>query len=287
MKKNYPSLFTYSKWFYAEKSVIYILLFTYLFITIVPLVWVLSTSLKSNEEATSIPPQFIPKNPTLENYLFVITEPHIVKSLFNSFLVSIGSTVISVGVSALGGYAFARFDFKGKNILLSIILGLFMIPVVINIIPLYIMFSQIGLLNSILGLILTFQILIIPLNIFLLKSYFETIPKELEEAALIDGCSNLGVLRRITIPLSMPGFAIAAVLAFRFSWNEFILPIVLANRPDSMVFQVALYEFVSLYRIEWGYLTAGINIALVPILVLMLIFQKQMIQGLTIGAIRH
>src|ERR671914_2587 len=210
MKKNYPSLFTYSKWFYAEKSVIYILLFTYLFITIVPLVWVLSTSLKSNEEATSIPP---------------------------------------------------------------------------HIIPLYIMFSQIGLLNSILGLILTFQILIIPLNIFLLKSYFETIPKELEEAALIDGCSNLGVLRRITIPLSMPGFAIAAVLAFRFSWNEFILPIVLANRPDSMVFQVALYEFVSLYRIEWGYLTAGINIALVPILVLMLIFQKQMIQGLTIGAV--
>jgi ABC-type glycerol-3-phosphate transport system permease component len=287
MKKNYPSLFTYSKWFYVEKSVIYILLFTYLFITIVPLVWVLSTSFKSNEEATSIPPQFFPDNPTLENYLFVITEPHIFKSLFNSFLVSIGSTIISVAISALGGYAFARFQFKGKNILLSVILGLFMIPVLINIIPLYIMFSQVGLLNSIIGLILTFQILIIPLNIFLLKSYFETIPKELEEAALIDGCSNLGVLRRITIPLSMPGFAIAAVLAFRFSWNEFILPIVLSNRPDSMVFQVALYEFVSLYRIEWGYLTAGINIALVPILVLMLIFQKQMIRGLTIGAIRH
>jgi len=287
MKQKFSSLFKYSKWFYAERSVVYVLLVTYLFITVVPLVWVLSTSLKSNEEATSIPPQFIPKNPTLENYIFVITDPHIAKSLLNSFLVSIGSTVISVAVSALGGYAFARFHFKGKNIFLSVILGLFMIPILINIIPLYIMFSQIGLLNTIIGLILTFQILIIPLNIFLLKSYFETIPKELEEAALIDGCSNLGVLRRITIPLSMPGFAIAAVLAFRFSWNEFILPIVLSNRPDSMVFQVALYEFVSLYRIEWGYLTAGINIALVPILVLMLIFQKQMIRGLTVGAIRH
>ena len=287
MKNKTSSLFKYSKWFYAERSVIYLLLVTYLFITVIPLVWVLSTSLKSNEEATYIPPQFIPKNPTLENYIFVITDPHIAKSLFNSFLVSIGSTIISVAVSALGGYAFARFHFKGKNILLSVILGLFMIPIIINIIPLYIMFSQIGLLNTIIGLILTFQILIIPLNIFLLKSYFETIPKELEEAALIDGCSNLGVLRRITIPLSMPGFAIASVLAFRFSWNEFILPIVLANRPDSMVFQVALYEFVSLYRIEWGYLTAGINIALIPILVLMLIFQKQMIRGLTIGAIRH
>jgi ABC-type glycerol-3-phosphate transport system permease component len=194
---------------------------------------------------------------------------------------------LSVVVSALGGYAFARFEFKAKNLIMSVILGLFMIPVVINIIPLYTMLSAAGMLNSSLALILTFQILIIPLNILLLKNYFETIPKDLEESALIDGCSRFGVLRRITIPLSMPGFAIAAVLAFRFSWNEFILPIVLANRPDSMVFQVALYQFISLYRIEWGYLTAGITLAIIPVLVLMLVFQKQMIRGLTLGAIRE
>jgi len=205
----------------------------------------------------------------------------------NSFIVSIGSTILSVAVSALGGYAFARFEFKAKNLIMSVILGLFMIPVVINIIPLYTMLSSAGLLNSSLALILTFQILIIPLNILLLKNYFETIPKDLEESALIDGCSRLGVLRRITMPLSMPGFAIAAVLAFRFSWNEFILPIVLANKPDSMVFQVALYQFISLYRIEWGYLTAGITLAIIPVLVLMLVFQKQMIRGLTLGAIRE
>ena len=131
------------------------------------------------------------------------------RSLINSFAVSIGRTALSVAVSALGGYAFARFEFRGKNLIMSIILGLFMIPVVINIIPLYIMLANFGMLNSSPALILTFQILIIPLNILLLKNYFETIPKDLEEAALIDGCSRLGVLRRITIPLSMPGFAIA------------------------------------------------------------------------------
>jgi multiple sugar transport system permease protein len=120
----------------------------------------------------------------------------------------------------------------------------------------------------------------------LLKNYFETIPRELEEAALIDGCSRLGVLKRVIIPLSMPGFAIAAVLSFRFSWNEFVLPIVLTNRPDSVVFQVALYQFISINKIEWGYLTAGITIAIIPVLVLMLSFQKQMIKGLTMGAIR-
>jgi multiple sugar transport system permease protein len=274
-------------WFFTERTVIYGLIAIFLFITLFPLLWVFSTSFKPNEEAINFPPKFLPEKITFSNYVFVLTDPNLVRSLINSFVVSVGSTALSVVVSALGGYAFARFEFKGKNVIMSIILALFMIPVVINIIPLYNMLSNIGMLNSPISLILTFQILIIPLNILLFKNYFETIPKELEDAALIDGCSRLGVLKRITIPLSIPGFAIAAVLSFRFSWNEFILPIVLANRPDSAVFQVALYQFISIYRIQWGYLTAGITLAIIPVLVLMLSFQKQLIKGLTIGAIRE
>jgi len=269
-----------------ERTLLYSVIAVYLFITLAPLLWVLSTSFKPNQEAISFPPKLLPDAPTLDNYLFVLTDPKLVTSLFNSLLVSIGSTGLSVAVSALAGYAFARFEFKGKNLLMSIILGLFMIPVVINIIPLYIMLANVGLLNSLLALILTFQILIIPLNIFLLKNYFETIPKELDEAALIDGCSKLRALWHIIVPMSIPGFLIAAILSFRFSWNEFVLPIVLSNKPDVMVFQVALYQFISLYRIDWGYLTAGINIALIPVVVLMLISQKRMIRGLTLGAVR-
>ena len=273
--------------FFAERTLIYALIAIFLFITLSPLVWILSTSVKPNTEAISFPPKVVPEEPTLDNYFFVLTDPTLARSLINSLIVSIGSTALSVAVSALGGYAFARFDFRGKNIIMSVILGLFMIPVVINIIPLYTMLANVGLLNSLVALMLTFQILIVPLNILLMRNYFETIPKELEEAALIDGCSRLGVLRRITIPLSMPGFVIAAVLSFRFSWNEFILPVVLANRSDSMVFQVALYQFISIYRIEWGYLSAGITLSIIPVLVLMLTFQKQMIRGLTLGAIRE
>ena len=274
-------------WFFAERTLIYALIAVFLFITLSPLIWVLSTSLKPNTETISFPPKLLPEVPTIENYLFVLTDPALARSLVNSFVISIGSTALSVAVSSLAGYAFARFEFKGKNVIMSVILGLFMIPIVINIIPLYTMLANFGLLNSLVALMLTFQILIIPLNILLMKNYFETIPKELEEAALIDGCSRLGVLRRVTMPLSMPGFAIAAVLSFRFSWNEFILPVVLANRSDSMVFQVALYQFISLYRIDWGYLSAGITLSLIPVLVLMLTFQKQMIKGLTLGAIRE
>lgn len=271
---------------FAERGLIYSVIAVYLFITLAPLLWVLSTSFKPNQEAISFPPKFLPDKPTWENYVFVLTDPKLSLSLLNSLLVSVGSTVLSVTVSALAGFAFARYDFKGKNLIMSVILGLFMIPVVINIIPLYIMLANIGLLNSLGALILTFQILIIPLNIFLLKNYFESLPKELEEAALIDGCSRLGSLVRITIPLSLPGFLIAAILSFRFSWNEFVLPVVLSNKPESMIFQVALYQFISLYRIDWGYLTAGINIALIPVVVLMLIFQKRMIKGLTLGALK-
>ncbi|MFQ5969733.1 MAG: carbohydrate ABC transporter permease [Nitrososphaerales archaeon] len=287
MQKRVARKVQKTSWFFADRTLIYTIIAVYLFITLAPLAWVLSTSFKPNEEAISFPPKFFPEDPTLGNYLFVLTDPGLLLSLVNSFIVSTGSTALSVAVSALAGYAFARFEFKGKIVIMSIILGLFMIPIVINIIPLYIMLANVGLLNTLIALILTFQILIIPLNIFLLKNYFETIPKELEEAALIDGCSRLGALRRVVLPLSMPGFAIAAVLSFRFSWNEFILPVVLSNRPDSMIFQVALYQFISLYRIDWGYLTAGINLALIPVLVLMLIFQKQMIRGLTLGAVRE
>ena len=168
---------------FFEKSLIYSVIAVYLFITVAPLVWVLSTSFKPNQEAISFPPKFLPDHPTLENYFFVLTDSKLVLSLINSLIVSVGSTALSVTVSALGGYAFARYDFKGKNLLMSTILALFMIPVVINIIPLYIMLANVGLLNSLVALVLTFQILIIPLNIFLLKNYFESLPKELEEAS--------------------------------------------------------------------------------------------------------
>ena len=272
--------------YHYQRILIYSIIGLYIFITLAPLMWVLSTSFKPNDEAISFPPNFLPKNATLDNYTFVLSNPALVMSLINSLLVSLGSTALSVTVSALGGYAFARFDFKGKNVIMSLVLGLFMIPVVINIIPLYIMLSNVGLLNSLLSLILTFQILIIPLNIFLLKNYFETIPAEIEEAALIDGCSRFGVLRRVIVPLSLPGLLIAGILSFRFSWNEFVLPVVLSNKPDSTLFQVALYQFISLYRIDWGYLTAGINLAIIPVVILMLVFQKKMITGLTLGAVK-
>ena len=212
-----------------EKTLIYFVIATYLFITLAPLLWVLSTSFKPNQEAISFPPKFLPDSPTFDNYLFVLTDPKLVTSLINSLAVSLGSTGLSVVVSALGGYAFARFDFKGKNLLISTILGLFMIPVVINIIPLYILLSNLGLLNSLLALVLTFQILIIPLNIFLLKNYFETIPKELEEAALVSGATIRQNLMRIVLPLVAPMAGGIFLWVFVHSLREFSIAVMMKS----------------------------------------------------------
>ena len=161
------SMLSHNKIEKIEKSFIYIAIFIFIGLTLFPLIWVFTTSLKPNDESMSFPPKLIPERVTFENYAFVFTNSTIVKSLYNSLIVSFGSMILNVTICALAGYALSRFEFKAKRLLFSLILGLFMIPVVINIIPLYSILANLGLLNSLVSLILTFQILIIPLNVIL------------------------------------------------------------------------------------------------------------------------
>lgn len=268
------------------KIVTYTLLVIYALFTLAPVLWVLTTSFKPSEEAMSFPPRIIPTTISLENYRFVFQDPYLVRSLGNSFLAVIPSTILCVTVSALAGFAFARYEFRGKNLILGLMMAVFMIPVVMNTIPLYVMFHRLKLLDTFISLILSYQILIIPLNIFLLKNHFETIPVELEEAAMVDGCSRVGALWRVTLPCAWPALAVSAIFAFRFSWNELVFPLTFANKPEMNVFQVALYKFMGLYRVDWGALTACIVIGMIPILVMFIFFQKQMIAGFTAGAIK-
>jgi ABC-type glycerol-3-phosphate transport system permease component len=264
----------------------YFLLVLYAIFTLVPMLWVFSTSLKPSSEAMSFPPSIIPKTISLENYRFVIQDPFLMRALGNSFLVVIPSTILCVAVSALAGFAFARYEFKGKNLILGLMMAIFMIPVVMNTIPLYVMFNKLNLLDNFVALILSYQILIIPLNIFLLKSHFETIPVELEEAAMIDGCNRVKALWKVTLPCAWPALAVSGIFSFRFSWNELIFPLTFANMPEMNVFQVALYKFMGLYQVDWGALTACIIIGMIPILLMFLFFQKQMVAGFTAGAIK-
>jgi multiple sugar transport system permease protein len=267
----------------------YVLLFILIIFAIysvAPILWVFVTSFKTKDEAMQFPPKIIPQKVTMENYLHVFKNKEMMGSFWNSLIVSIGSTLLCVLVSALTAFSFSRYRYKGKAAFMSIIMGLFMVPVIMNLIPLYLMFGKIGLLDSKFGLIIVYQIIIIPLNIFILKAHFDTIPEALEEAAIIDGCGVLGRLKNIIIPVSWPGLTISFIFSFRFAWNEFALPLVFISSPDKMVFQVAIYRFLGLHAISWGYLTASIVVGMIPVIIIITFFQKQLLAGLTAGAVK-
>jgi len=169
-------------------------------------------------------------------------------------------------------------------VLMGTVLGLYLIPPLIGIIPLFLLFSKLGLLNNLFGLALAYQSLVLPLLTFMLKNYFEGIPVEVEEAAMIDGCSRVGVLRWVTLPLALPGLATAAIFAFIFSWNEFVMALTLLLREDLKTVQLVIMEFVKLHRIEWGQLTAAMVVGMAPVLLFIVFAQRYLIAGLLGGA---
>ncbi len=268
----------------SRKGFLYLVLAIYASFVLLPILWVFTTSLQPGEAVRF---SFIPQEISLKNYHYLLTNPLMLRSLANSFIVAVSATIISVVVAAMAGFAFSnRFRFKGKNALIGFVLGVFMIPIVVNTIPLYIVLQSIGWLNTYLALILPYQALILPLNVFLMRNFFNTIPKELEESAMVDGCSRLAAFRRVTLPLAWPGLAVASMFAFRFSWNEFVFAITFVSGRQMRTFQAALYWFMGMEKANWGYLTAGVIIGMLPVVLIFFLFQRRFIEGLTMGALK-
>lgn len=265
----------------ATRSWLYLLLLVYAALVLFPFLIVLSASFHPAGL-----PGLIPRTITLDHYVELLSNRELLRALINSFIVAIGSMVLSVFISALAGYAFSRYEFPGKGALMGIVLGLFMIPVSVNIIPLYLMLQRIGWLDTYQGLIVPYQALILPLNVWLLKNFFDTIPVELEEAAMVDGASRWTVFWRITLPLTWPGLAVAAIFAFRFSWNEFVFASTFTSSASMKTWQAAMYAFLGLERTDWGALTAGVVIGMLPVVLFFLAFQRRFIEGLTLGALK-
>lgn len=260
-------------------AVLFLTLYTAL--VLVPFLVVLSASL----DPVGLP-RLLPAKITLKHYVNLLSDPALLKALGNSLIVSAASTLLSVLISALAGYSFSRFEFPGKKTLLAVVLGIFMIPVSVNIIPLYLMMRQIGWLNTYAGLVLPYQALILPLNVWLLRNFFDTIPEELEEAALVDGASRGTAFWRVTLPLTWPGIAVASIFAFRFSWNDFVFAATFTSTAGMRTWQAAMYTFLGLERSDWGALTAGVVIGMLPVLILFAVFQRRFIEGLALGGVK-
>jgi ABC-type glycerol-3-phosphate transport system permease component len=253
---------------------------------LVPLLWGLSTSLKPLTEVNAYPPTWIPASPTLENYVTVLSNPKYIRYLLNTLGVTLAVMVVGIALSAHASWAVVRASFKGKSTLLFLMWATVMIPGVSIIVPLYLLSVDLGLYDTYLVLILTYCASLVPTLVWLLRGFVASVPYELEESGLIDGCTRAGVFYRIVVPLLRPGFGAAAVLVFVTVWNEFLIGYALVLGDEHRLIQVGVYYFVTDVGIDWGPLMAGMIVSALPVVILFAALQRYFIQGLTGGAVK-
>jgi ABC-type glycerol-3-phosphate transport system permease component len=252
--------------------------------SVFPIVWALSTSLKAPADIVSYPPNWIPSPISLEHYAQVLGGSHMPRYFGNSLLVALATILLTLVVASHGAYAAARHEFPAKNFLLFLVLATVMIPGIAVLVPLYMIMSQIGLHDTYWSLVLIYSAWQVPTVLWLMRGFFESIPRDLEEAALIDGCGPLQAFYRVIAPLTRPGLAASAVVVFVYVWNEFIIALTMTASDEMRLVPVGLYYYISAWGVEWGKLMAAVCVALLPAVALFAILQRNFIQGLTSGS---
>ena len=253
-------------------------------ISLFPIYVMITTSFKIRTDAFSIPPKWF-FTPTLQNYAHVLFSQNFFRYFVNSVVIALIATFFSVALGALAAYALARFKFMGKGVVIMSTLLLRMVAPVILVIPIFILWNKLGLINGRFGLILTYIALNLSFNIWVLRTFIMEIPVELEEAALIDGCGEFTIFFKIIMPLIAPGIAVASIFTFRIAWNEFILSLVLTNR-YTRTLPVAVSLYLTDHGIEWGQITAIATIIAIPAFIFTFTAAKSLIMGLTAGAVK-
>lgn len=249
-----------------------------------PFVWMAISSLKTSRELYSVPPTWLPHSVTFQNYINVLFSSNIPRYFLNSVVISVGASVVAILLAILAAYGFARFRFAGKRALQASILVSQLLPTATIIVPLYIILSSLGLINTYAGLIIVYLIHTLPLCVWMLIGYFRAIPYEVEEAALIDGASRLMILFRIVLPLSIPGLVSTLVYSFVSSWNEFIFALVFATDSSVKTLPIGLAEFTSEFNTDWGAVMAASMLMTLPIVILFFGIQRLFVGGMTAGA---
>lgn len=265
------------------RTLIYVVLLLIMVVQAFPLVWLLLTSVKNQREVFS---SFLPETLDFSNFQRVWVAIDLPTHLLNSLYVTGLTVVIVVFVATLAGYAFARYSFRGRDILFYIFIGAMMIPGQAILIPMFQFLKNIGLLNTLTGLSLSFLGGSVAFAIFLMRSFFISLPRELGEAARIDGASELGVFWHVYLPLARSGIATVVIIQSLGTWNEFMFSTALISSPASKTIQSALFQAVGRYATDYTALSSGLILALIPIVTVYLILQKQFIRGLTAGALK-
>ena len=256
-----------------------------------PILWSLINSVKLPSEAMAVPPTYLPSKISLLNYEELTTYGKIgvAQHVYNSTAVAIMTVIGSVALSTLGGYGFARFDFPGKNFLFIMVLSTLMIPFQSILIPLFVMIVQVDLHDTLFGLALVYITFQLPFGIFLMRNSFLAVPHEIEESALLDGCSSLSVLYRLMLRLVLPGIVTVAIYAFINSWNEFLAALIFMTDQDNFTLPIFLTTIrAGIWgEVDWGALQAGVIVSIIPSLVIFLALQRYYMDGLMGGAVKN
>jgi multiple sugar transport system permease protein len=254
-------------------------------IWIVPVLWMASTALKPTPEVLSFTPRWIPSEITFAHLLEIIERRPFLTWLNNSFVVSLGATAVTVVTTTFAAYAFARLEWPGRNILFFVLLSAMFIPWEINAIPLFFIARKLGLLNSYPGIFLPISAM--PISLFLLRQFFVTIPKELEDAARIDGCGHLRILRHVIIPVSLPAYGALVIFIFIFSWNEFFWSLIALQSSDMLTMPIGLKTLVGADDLQYDLLMAASFLASLPALLVFLVMRRQVIAGISMAGVRR
>ncbi|MCQ6267820.1 carbohydrate ABC transporter permease [Fictibacillus sp. WQ 8-8] len=266
----------------------YIFLAIFVFIVMFPFLWMLVSSIKPISELFG-DKAFTPftSKPTLENYVSVFVNYPFLRYLWNSFVVSGITTVYTVLIASFTAYAIARLKFKGKTIILGLVLSVSMFPQIATISPIYILLKNIGLTNSYLGLIIPYTTITLPLSIWILVTFFRKIPFDLEEAAKMDGATLMQTYWKVILPLAVPGIFTTAILVFIAAWNEFLFALTINTEDKFKTVPVGIAMFEGQFTVPWGDITAATIIVTVPLVIMVLLFQRRIVSGLTSGAVKE
>ncbi len=263
----------------------YLLLVFGALVLLMPFLYMVSTSFKPHAFVLELPPRFIPREPTIENYTRALTTNHFGQYFLNSAIVSVSSTTITVVLSAMLAYAFARWEFPGRDLLFYAMLGTMMVPTLTLIIPQFVLAKQLHLLNSRWGLVVVYSAGT-AFNMFLLRGFFEEIPQDLLDSALIDGAGPFTTFWRIALPLARPALAATAIFSFLGAWDEFTWALTAINDEKLYTLPIGLRLFQQQHGTEWGLVFAASVIAVLPTILVFVIFQRHFIKGVMSGAVK-
>jgi multiple sugar transport system permease protein len=248
-----------------------------------PPLWMILTSLKTGPEAFAIPPVWF-FQPTLENYISVLQRPGMTSVFLNTVIVSVISTVIVLAIGAMAGYSMSRFK-VGGDLLVSITMLFRVLPPIVLGLPMYVLFARVGLIDTLLALILAYVTLLLPITVWLTMAYFRDLPREVEEAALVDGCSRFGAFVRIAVPIARPGIVVTGFYTLMGAWNHFFYGLILSSM-NARTLPLEASNFIGEFAVQWGEVSAiGTLIMLPPILVISFM-QRQLVRGLALGAVK-